>query len=149
MMIAAIVFAGLLAVAGGLLILIGAPGLRDNSDGAVGLKASFFLGLALVVIAGAIAFTLSIRPAHGHQAPMGWQYDIACCSDRDCRPLSRSEVNTIRRAADQSGYLADIEGFSEPVLFAADKIKPSKDEYFHGCVGASGIGYCLYIPMGV
>ncbi len=96
----------------------------------------------------ALILCLFAPVVRGHEAPAGWQYDIACCSDRDCRPLSRTEVNTIRRAGDQTGYLADIEGFSEPILFAPDKIKPSKDEYFHGCVGASGIGYCLYIPLG-
>jgi len=64
MMIAAIVVAILLALAGAILVLIGWSGLRDGSDGAVGLKASFFLGLALLVIAAAIGLTITMRPAH-------------------------------------------------------------------------------------
>ena len=83
-------------------------------------------------------------PAGGHEAPTGWAYDPACCSDRACRPLTLLEVNSLRRG--EGGYLATMEGFAEPILFPESKILPSRDQYFHGCVGASGAGYCLYVP---
>lgn len=98
MMIAAIVVAVLLALIGALLMIIGGPGLRDNSDGAIGLKASFFLGLALLVIAAAIVLTISIHPAHGAPpadadpalAPFFGSLTlngVSCCSISDCRAV--------------------------------------------------------------
>lgn len=100
MMIAAIVVAVVLAVLGAILIGIGWSGLSDNSDGAVGLRASFFLGLALLVIAGAIALTISMRPAQAAPPPdadpalnswfQGLQQPdtgVSCCSIADCRPV--------------------------------------------------------------
>lgn len=90
---------------------------------------------------------LAIGYAGAHEAPAGWAYDMDCCSDKDCRPLSLIEVNSIRQTPE--GYQATLDGFAAPVVFYQNKIRPSKDQYFHGCVGSSGVGYCLYVPLGV
>lgn len=102
-------------------------------------KAIWLIVLALLLV--------MICPVRGHEAPSGWAYDMECCSTQDCRPLSLLEEKSIRQVV--GGYQATLDGFAEPVLFSQNKIKPSKDGFYHACVGSSGIGYCLYVPMGV
>ena len=93
----------------------------------------------------AVFFALIVcLPVRGHEAPSGWAYDHDCCSNQDCRPLSLIEVKSIVQVP--GGYQATVDGFDAPVFFYQNKIRPSKDQFFHGCVGSSGTGYCLYVP---
>lgn len=102
-------------------------------------KPVWLIVLALILV--------MISPVRGHEAPQGWAYDLECCSDQDCRQLSLIEEKSVRQVP--GGYQATLDGFAEPIFFYQNKVKPSKDGFYHGCVGSSGVGYCLYVPMGV
>lgn len=79
--------------------------------------------------------------ASAHQAPLGWAYDYACCSDKDCRPVPNAEVNE-----GQGGY--SYRGQSIP--YGDRRIRQSGDEHFHVCTVAGkpdGRVLCLYEPV--
>lgn len=95
MTIAAIALGIVFLLAGAFLVTIGWSGLRDNSDGALGLKASFYTGVALVLVAALILFTVA-RPAFAAPpenadpalAPFFGGLTLngtSCCSISDCR----------------------------------------------------------------
>lgn len=89
-------------------------------------------------LAGVVAISL-ILPASAHEAPTGWSYDQACCSNRDCQP-EHGEV----RATD-NGWLVTSTG--ETVPYDDHRIKTSRDGDFHRCQVASRETLrCLYVP---
>jgi hypothetical protein len=82
-------------------------------------------------------------PAPAHDAPSGWAYDMACCSNHDCRP-ERSQVK-----ATQQGWLITSTG--EIIRYGDRRIHESKDGEFHRClmqkgVIGPGLTRCLYVP---
>lgn len=76
---------------------------------------------------------LLVSPAASHS----W-YSLECCSEKDCRPVDKSEV------------LRTPEGWSIPaqrtlIPFSDSRIKPSLDVNMHICQNSARI-ICLYIP---
>lgn len=95
------------------------------------------IALALLLIAAA----MTPREAKAHS----W-YDGDCCNDRDCFPVASTDVRKI-----EGGWLYLPTGNvfkNEPPYI---RIRPSKDEHFHVCIGTATAGvkghsYCIYIP---
>lgn len=75
--------------------------------------------------------------------PLGWRYSYACCSDRDCKPLSAGEVQET-----PEGYVLRKTG--EVVGYQDKRVKESPDGTFHVCQVAgdfeAGRILCIYAP---
>lgn len=85
-----------------------------------------------------LVLTLPILLAHS------W-YDPACCSDKDCDPLTRESTVTHVNG----GYQVTVKPGDDPVFFSQEKVRPSQDGLYHACIGISTrMPFCLYIPMG-
>lgn len=90
----------------------------------------------------AAVIVLPALPATAHDAPTGWHYDLACCQNRDCRPISSSAVKE-----GPDGYLITID--NETVPYKDGRIKDSPDGLFHWCTvdgRDDGRTICLYVP---
>lgn len=91
----------------------------------------------------ALVLALIAAPAPAalaHQAPSGWTYDAVCCSNRDCRPISASEVEATAR-----GWRIKRTGAVVPFSQA----RHSRDGAFHWCTvdgSDNGKTLCLYAP---
>jgi hypothetical protein len=87
---------------------------------------------------------MTATAAAAHDAPSGWQYENSCCSNRDCRELSASEIGEV-----WNGYHIKISTQGEIVPYRSPKIKDSPDGHFHWCSHGglnSGGTICLYVP---
>lgn len=87
--------------------------------------------------------------ANAHQAPIaapnekGWEYDADCCHDKDCRQLKPDEIQT-----DSDGYLITPHDTLRRFFVSyqdKDKIRESKDEFYHVCINIKFVR-CLYVP---
>lgn len=71
-------------------------------------------------------------------------YDPSCCGGLDCHPVEIEDVIPLDNG--RWKYLPT------GTVFEANQIKPSRDQYFHVCIGISdhnlGRPYCLYILQG-
>ena len=96
-------------------------------------------GISLALLAGGLSIS-GIYPASGHS----W-YSAECCSERDCKPLTRESTVTPVRG----GYSIVAEPGGAPVFFPQEKVRPSQDGDYHACIGpTSGVAFCLYVPAG-
>jgi hypothetical protein len=103
-------------------------------------------GLAVVAAVGWWAY-----PARGHEAPAGWGYDPACCSDYDCEAIPASAVTLapdgwrIRLAPGQHRFVR--EALDVTVPFGDPRIRRSGDGGWHACISPStGRVLCVYEP---
>lgn len=97
-------------------------------------------GIAITV-AFVIIFLLMLN-AGAHEAKTGWSYDQSCCSDRDCREIPSESVKEM-----SGGYTVPN---GEVIPYSSNKIKQSKDEYFHWCTWGgreNSSTICLYVPL--
>lgn len=81
--------------------------------------------------------TCAHRPAHAHS----W-YDPSCCGDGDCNPVADTDVLEL----DDGSW----EYLPEHIVFVKSRVKPSRDQQFHVCIGHSPYRtpYCIYVPRG-
>lgn len=94
--------------------------------------------LLLVAVSTAMAPTA----ARAHDAPAGWTYPQACCSDFDCREVADAAIGEGR-----DGYTIRATG---EVLAPGDaRLRDSPDGRFHWCSvagSANGRTICLFVP---
>lgn len=98
--------------------------------------AACLLGAAAAACA---AWTGDVR---AHDAPTGWSYPQACCSDFDCREVADAAIG---EGAD--GYT--IQATGELLGFGDARLKDSPDGRFHWCSAAGapkGRTICLFVP---
>jgi hypothetical protein len=89
----------------------------------------------------AIAVALVAVPAQAHQAPQGWAYPIACCSNQDCRQVEAEAITETPK-----GYRVPN---GEEIAHADHRLKPSPDGEYHWCTVSgvpSGGTICLFVP---
>jgi hypothetical protein len=90
-----------------------------------------------------VVAVLISSPAFSHQAPLGWEYDIECCSMTNCWEEGPEAVVETAR-----GYRVIASG--ELILYGDKRIKKSKDQFFHRCTATGfptlGLTICLYVP---
>ena len=87
----------------------------------------------------AAAYFWSSLPAAAHS----W-YEPACCSDRDCEPISFDSV-----IETEYGYKVDYyskQGFEVHNWIPREKTKHSQDGRFHACATRTRF-LCLYVPV--
>lgn len=78
---------------------------------------------AMGALAGMCAWATS---AFAHEAPTGWSYPFACCSNMDCRAIDPARVKETR-----SGYMMPT---GEIIAYSGDKrLKDSPDGQYHWC----------------
>lgn len=102
----------------------------------------------------ALAILLAAPPAHGHQAPAGWEYDRDCCHNFDCAPVPDGAIREV-----QGGYQVSLRAGQHPMLQGENvarvfiphgdrRIRVSGDSQRHACVTGGGTVFCIYIPPG-
>ncbi len=103
-------------------------------------RRSLRMNAALSSILAAAA--LGAADADAHEAPSGWMYPKACCSDMDCRAVSRDAVSER-----PEGYVIDLTG--EVLPYLDGRLRESPDGEYHWCsTGGSDSGHtiCLFVP---
>lgn len=107
---------------------------------------------AFIILVMYLMVVMAIGQADAHTTVSGWKYDGACCSGRDCAPISASKV----KAVAGTGYVVTLDAGDHPLVtapmqgvIAFDKARPSGDGEYHACVSAfTGRLLCLYIAAG-
>lgn len=104
----------------------------------------FFSGLprTRAFAALGIASLFPAVPAAAHDAPSGWTYPLACCSDFDCREVADADV-----VEGPQGYVIKVTG--EVIPMTSPKVRNSPDGQFHWCSVAGktdGKTICLFVP---
>jgi hypothetical protein len=78
-----------------------------------------------------------------HDAPSGWKYPWACCSNMDCQQVQSSAV--LERP---QGYI--IQSTGEVLGYRDKRIKDSPDGEYHWCAHQAGLDagqtVCLFVP---
>jgi hypothetical protein len=94
------------------------------------------------------ALAASIIYAESHEAPSGWEYPLACCSNRDCRQIDASMVSVTA-----AGYQFTIPaGYHNMApnggvyLVAYGKARVSPDGEFHLCLSPRENVLCAFAP---
>ncbi len=86
--------------------------------------------------------TSSWTVAVAHEAPSGWRYPYACCSDRDCQQVSNAAIEER-----PEGYVIKVTG--EVLPYTDKRVRNSPDGVFHWCSVAGkkdGRTICLFVP---
>ncbi|MFC3071507.1 hypothetical protein [Shinella pollutisoli] len=108
-----------------------------------GLAVVAALVIALAILpALALVLAVPIQPARAHDAPSGWSYPFACCSNDDCRPVAETAVGE-----GPAGYVVRATG--EVVPYADPRVRASPDGDFHWCSvagEATSRTICLFVP---
>ncbi len=100
-----------------------------------------FVPIALGATGLALILSTCAHDADAHDAPSGWTYPMACCSDFDCREVGDADVT---EAAD--GYRVPS---GEILAYQDRRVRPSPDGRFHWCSVAgsmTGKTICLFAP---
>jgi hypothetical protein len=95
------------------------------------------------LVLSVVAATFLFAPqAAAHEAPSGWKYPIACCSNYDCREVSDAVI--LERP---EGYVIKTTG--EVIPMTDRKVRDSPDGQFHWCSVAGrddSRTICLFVP---
>jgi len=95
-----------------------------------------FLGVA------AAALFVGSFDAPAHEAPLGWNYPLSCCSSYDCKQVSAGVVKE-----SPQGYVIDT---GEVVAYSDKRVRQSPDGEFHWCAHQAGVDagrtICLFVP---
>ena len=91
--------------------------------------------LAIAVLCAALWWM--VGPIFAHEAPAGWEYDAACCSNKDCAPIDDSDVADLG----EGGFY--IHSRQEHIAFK--DTRQGKDDQYHLCVNQfNGTRLCFY-----
>jgi hypothetical protein len=104
----------------------------------------FYARLPAALCAGAISTLVlfATQPAGAHDAPSGWTYPLACCSDYDCREVADADV-----VEGPEGYVIKVTG--EVIPMTSRKVRKSPDGVFHRCSvqgKQDSATLCLFVP---
>lgn len=143
----------LLLVVGALMLLVGTAlgamaqfaggshplGAAAESVASVRRAASLLIALGIACLA---LFIFIPSSARAHDAPTGWRYPWACCSNQDCRMVPYEAIR-------EGGHGYVIEATGEVVPYADKRVRDSPDGEFHWCSEAGGDHsrtICLFVP---
>jgi hypothetical protein len=86
---------------------------------------------------------LAAAPAAAHEAPTGWKYPWACCSNMDCQEIGAKAISE-----KPQGYV--IQSTGEVVAYGDKRVRNSPDGEYHWCAHQAGIDaghtICLFVP---
>lgn len=94
--------------------------------------------IAIILILIAAYFNATL-PASAHSF-----YDAACCSNRDCEPISFDSVT--ESAEGWTVHYQSKQGFPVMAFTPRGKERHSQDGRFHGCATSTRF-LCLYVPV--
>lgn len=97
--------------------------------------------LILIIFAALVCLFAMANLAMAHS----W-YEPACCSGRDCEPISFDSV-TETEAGYEVAYFSK-QGFPVHGFMPREKVRHSQDGRFHGCATSTRF-LCLYVPSNV
>lgn len=102
--------------------------------------------LAILTVGLALLVILFTGDSDAHEAPKGWNYPWACCSNRDCQQVSSGKASFLSEEPD--GYRINSTG--EVVPYRDKRVKDSPDGEYHWCAHPSGLDaghtICLFVP---
>lgn len=107
----------------------------------ISLKGSLIVGIGIAALA------VGICVAAAHDAPTGWSYPFACCSNADCREVGEGSSSKVSISETPLGYKISTTG--EVISYADSRIKDSPDGEFHWCSVAGkddSRTLCLFVP---
>lgn len=80
-----------------------------------------------------------LSTAQAHEAPSGWHYDAACCSNQDCSELPENQTP---KPLDGGNWQ-----LTTGEIVERSKVKFSPDGKYHLCrFSSTGGVICLYVP---
>lgn len=86
---------------------------------------------------------VAVLPAAAHDAPKGWTYPWACCSNQDCQEVADKGISER-----PEGYVVALTG--EVIPYADKRVKDSPDGEYHWCAHQAGLDaghtICLFVP---
>lgn len=94
------------------------------------------------ILATFLALNVTKSVTFAHEAPSGWSYPFACCSNQDCREVPDDWI-----AEGRNGYRIVITG--EVIPMSSPKVRHSPDGRFHWCSVAGAADsktICLFVP---
>jgi len=88
----------------------------------------------------AMSVSFLALPARAHDAPTGWKYPWACCSNMDCQ-----EVHSNAVSEKPEGYV--IQSTGEVVAYTDKRVKDSPDGEYHWCAHQAGLdaGHTIFL----
>jgi len=89
-----------------------------------------------------ILAALLVAPASAHDAKSGWRHPLECCSNKDCREISASQISER-----PEGYV--IQPTGERIPYSDHRIRVSPDGVYHWCSMQGrndSATICLFIP---
>lgn len=90
-----------------------------------------------------LGLVLSATAAVAHDAPTGWKYPWACCSNMDCKQVPKEAIKER-----PEGYV--IANTGEVVGYLDKRVRQSPDGEYHWCAHQAGIDaghtICLFVP---
>lgn len=115
--------------------------LHADAVKAIRQVAIFLCFMGLVGLLGLYFLILMGQPAKAHDAPSGWSYPFACCSNQDCRALPEGAV--------KEGPMAYTVPSGEEIDYRDERVRVSPDGLWHWCTVAgenTGRTICLFAP---
>lgn len=97
--------------------------------------------IAGALVFGAAALLLS-REARGHESPTGWNFDILCCSNRDCGEVPPEWIS-------EGPDGVTVKPTGEIIPYGDTRIKQSRDERTYWCRPPDDPNpktICVYLP---
>jgi hypothetical protein len=100
---------------------------------------------ALIAVVGVLLWA---GWAFAHDAPSGWTYPWACCSNMDCQQISTPGDAGVKETSD--GYV--IKSTGEVIAYTDKRVRASPDGEWHWCAHPTGLDaghtICLFVPPG-
>lgn len=134
-----------------------APEEPDWGGGPPGAFLGWLLLAAVVLLLAAGGWLLwgaLAGPAEAHLAPAGWTYDAVCCAGHDCAQAVPGTVVedaagihvTVRPGTHPMWPASRLTDWTGSLPHGDTRIRQSRDEHYHVCLGAAGQLLCLYVP---
>lgn len=109
--------------------------------------------LISLTIAGICFLVAFCAGARAHQAPSGWAYPTACCSEADCYPIGEDEVVPLPAGAYRVIRTGEVFHHPDAKGLPADarQYRWSGDAQFHRCSfggdPSAKASICLLVPQ--
>ena len=103
------------------------------------MKLAGILTAIAIILLLIVAYFKATLPAAAHS----W-YEPACCSNRDCEPISFDSVT--ESAEGWTVHYQSKQGFPVMAFMPRGKERHSQDGRFHGCATSTRF-LCLYVPV--
>lgn len=119
------------------------PGRNDQAKEKVMLYSARTLPRWTTLAVALSCQLVAVFPTTAHEAPKGWSYPWACCSNQDCQEVTARSISER-----PEGYVVAQTG--EVIPYLDKRVKDSPDGEFHRCAHKAGLDagrtICLFVP---